>query len=187
MEKLKMNAYYPAVLVCLVILVIAGWFFVYHAYLLPGDLRQNQSQDSQLTLQPTPVIPAPAQPECSGYLIDEVQPDSFMPNGTIVQLTPDELADFPEIEKVLQSAVMLPAGDRYGPKIIDWYNGHRYVGGFTDQNQYYEFRNLSCKHSPGPKCDPLNTSQEFKYTGRYYEVLCYPGFAGAHQNLPPMK
>ncbi len=62
MEKLKMNAYYLAVLVCLVILVIAGSYFVYHAYLPPEDLRQNQQQDPGRTLQPTPAIPASTQP-----------------------------------------------------------------------------------------------------------------------------
>jgi hypothetical protein len=183
MEKLTVNAYHLAILV---ILVIVGSYFVYHAYLPPEDHRQNQPQ-IQLTVQPTPVILTLSQPECSGYVIDEVQPDSFMPNATMVHLTSDELTDFPEIEKVLQSAAMLPSGDRYGLKIIDWYNGHRSVGGFINDSQYYEFRNLSCKHSPDPKCNPLNTSQEFEYTGRYYEVLCYPSFAGAHQNLPPMK
>jgi hypothetical protein len=187
MEKLKMNAYHLAALVCMVILVLAGSYFVYHTYLPQEDLRQNQSQNLQLTIQPTPIILTPAQPDCSGYVIDEVKPDSFMPNATIVHLTPDELADFPEIEKVLQSAATLPPGDRYGPKIIDWYNGHRNVGGFTSDSQYYEFRNLSCKPSPDPKCNPLNTFQEFEYTGRYYEVLCYPSFLGAHQNLPQPK
>jgi predicted secreted protein len=59
MKKLKMNAYYLAVLVCLVILVIAGSYFVYKAYHPSETLRQNQQQD--LTLQPTPVTPAPAQ------------------------------------------------------------------------------------------------------------------------------
>jgi hypothetical protein len=184
MEKPKMNPYYPAALVCLVILLIAGSYVVYHAYLPQGNLRQDQLQDLQLTIQPTPVVQAPAQIDCSGYLIDEVQPDYFRPNATIVHLTQGELAEFPEIEKVLRSAATLPAGDRYGPKIIDWYNGHRNVGAFNSDSQYYEFRNLSCKQSPDPKCDPLNTFQEFEYTGRYYEVLCYPGFAGAHQNLP---
>ena len=65
MEKLKINAYYLAVLVCLVILVIAGSYFVYHAYLPQEDLRQNQQQDPGITLQPTPVIPVSVQPASS--------------------------------------------------------------------------------------------------------------------------
>ncbi|MFA4849859.1 MAG: hypothetical protein WC626_09050 [Methanoregula sp.] len=63
MEKLKMNHYYPVILICLVILVIAGSYFVYHAYLPPEDLHQNQPQDPGSTLQPTPVIPTPVQPD----------------------------------------------------------------------------------------------------------------------------
>ena len=50
MEKLKMKAYYPAILICLVILVIAGSYFVYTAYLPPEDLRQNQHKDPGSTL-----------------------------------------------------------------------------------------------------------------------------------------
>ncbi|MFZ1127688.1 hypothetical protein [Methanoregula sp.] len=60
MEKLKINAYYLAVLVYLVILVIAGSYFVYNTYRPSENLHQDQQQD--LTLQPTPVTPAPAQP-----------------------------------------------------------------------------------------------------------------------------
>ncbi|MEI7857693.1 MAG: hypothetical protein WCH85_09340 [Methanomicrobiales archaeon] len=62
MRKLKMSASYQAVLVCLVILVVAGGYFVYNVYLPPGDLRQNQPQDIQSTHQTTPVIPTLAQP-----------------------------------------------------------------------------------------------------------------------------
>jgi predicted secreted protein len=41
MEKLKLKAYYLAVFVCLVILVIAGSYFVYYTYHPGEDLRQN--------------------------------------------------------------------------------------------------------------------------------------------------
>lgn len=195
MKKLKMNAYYLVILVCLVILVIAGSFFVYNAYLPPEDLRQNLQQDPWRTIQPTlqpahqstSVIPTQTIRMCSGYVIDEVKPDSFMQTSMIVHVTRNELADFPAIERDLQNATKIPAGNRYGPNIIDWYNGHRGVGTFDNDTQYYEFRNLSCKHSPDPKCNPLNFTQEFEYTGRYYEVVCYPSFAGAHDNLPPPR
>jgi hypothetical protein len=193
MEKLKINAYFQAVLV---IVVIAGWYFFYNAYLPPEDLRQNQQGDPgrnlQPTLQPTlqtayqsaSVIPTQTIRMCSGYVINEVKPDSFMQTSMIVHVTRDELADFPAIERDLLNATKIPAGDRYGPNIIDWYNGHRIVGTFDNDTQYYEFRSLSCKHSPDPKCNPLNFTQEFEYMGRYYEMLCYPSFAGAHDNRP---
>jgi len=190
MEKLKILA----VLVCLVILVIAGSYFVNHAYLPPEDHRQDQRQDTGHTLQPTlqpahqstSVIPTQIQRMCSGYVIDEVKPDSFMHPTMIVNVTRNELADFPAIERDLQNATKIPAGDRYGPNITDWYNGHRLVGTFDNDTQYYEFRNLSCKHSPDPTCNPLNFTQEFEYMGRYYEMLCYPSlpsFAGAHDKI----
>jgi len=62
MQKLKMNAYHLAVLVCLVILVIAGSYTVYITYLSPGFLNQNPSQDPGRTLLPIPVKTAPVQP-----------------------------------------------------------------------------------------------------------------------------
>jgi hypothetical protein len=195
MEKWKIRAYYPLILVCLVILVIAGSYLVYPASLPSEDLRQNLLQDLQPAIQPTlqparpstSVIPTPTRRMCRGYVIDEVKPDSFMPVSMIVPVTRDELFEFPAIERDLQNATTIPADDRYGPNIIDWYNGHRFVGTFDNDTQYYEFRNLSCKHSPDPKCNPLNFTQEFEYMGRYYEVLCYPDFSGAHDNLPPPK
>ncbi len=57
-----MNPKYLAILSCLVILVIVGSYFVYNAYLLPEDLRQNQQQDPRRILQPTSAIPALTQP-----------------------------------------------------------------------------------------------------------------------------
>jgi predicted secreted protein len=59
MEKLKINAHYLAVLVCLVILVSAGSYFIYNAYHPSEKLHQTQQQD--LTPQPTPVTSAPVQ------------------------------------------------------------------------------------------------------------------------------
>ncbi len=195
MEKIKLNARFLAVLACLVILVIAGSYFFYYVYLPPEDLPQNQLLDPGITLQPTlqpvhqstSVSPTQTVRMCSGYVIDEVKPDSFMEASMIVHITRDELADFPAIERDLENATKIPAGDRYGPNFIDWFNGHRGVGTFNNDTQYYEFRNLSCRHSPDPKCNPLNFTQEFEYTGRYYEIQCYPSFAGAHDNLPPPR
>jgi hypothetical protein len=183
MEKLKINSKYLAFFLCLVILVLAGSYVVYATYLLPGDSHRNQPQD----LQPPPEILRQISRDCSGYVIREIQTGYLSPSATIVHLTPDTLANFPAIKRDLQNATTLPAGDRYGPNTIDWFNGRRHVGTFDNDAQYYEFRNLSCKHSPDPKCNPLNFTQEFEYTGRYFEVLCYPSFAGAHDNLPPPK
>jgi predicted secreted protein len=61
-KKIKKNPYYPMILICLVILVIAGSYFVYYAYLPPGDLHQNQQEDTGRSLQPTSAIPASTQP-----------------------------------------------------------------------------------------------------------------------------
>ena len=195
MKFSEIKQYKIVISLALAFLVIAGSFIIYVAYFQPEDLRQNQQQDPGRTIQPmlqpahqsTSVIPTPTIRMCSGYVIDEVKPDSFMQTSMIVHVTRDELADFPAIERDLQNATKIPAGNRYGPNIIDWYNGHRGVGTFDNDTQYYEFRNLSCKHSPDPKCNPLNFTQEFEYMGRYYEVLCYPSFAGAHDNLPPPR
>lgn len=57
-----MNPYYPAILICLVILVIAGSYLVYTTYLHSEDLHQIQSQDFGRPLQVSHVIPGPAQP-----------------------------------------------------------------------------------------------------------------------------
>ncbi len=51
-----------AILICLVILVIAGSYFVYNAYLPPEVLRKNPQQDPGYTLQPVPAIPALTHP-----------------------------------------------------------------------------------------------------------------------------
>jgi hypothetical protein len=62
MEKLKMNVYYPVILICMVILVIAGSYAIYQTYLPSEELRQDQTQDIPSTNQTTPVIPTSAQP-----------------------------------------------------------------------------------------------------------------------------
>ena len=180
MEKLKISSKYLAFFLCLVILVLAGSYVVYITYLLPGDTHRNQSQD----LQPPPEILRQISRDCSGYVIREIQTGYLSPSATVVHLTPDTLANFSAIKRDLQNATTLPAGDRYGSNTIDWFNGRRSVGTFDNDTQYYEFRDLSCKHSPDPTCNPLNFTQEFEYMGRYYEVLCYPSFAGAHDSIP---
>jgi predicted secreted protein len=53
MEKLKMNVYYPAILVGLGILVLAGSYVVYHTYLLSEDLRVNESEYPGSPINPT--------------------------------------------------------------------------------------------------------------------------------------
>ena len=62
MEKSKMNAYYPVAIICMLILMIVGILFIYHANLLPEDLRQNLQQNPGQILQPTPTISASAGP-----------------------------------------------------------------------------------------------------------------------------
>jgi len=42
-----MNAYYPAILICLVILVLAGGYVVYSVYLPSGDLNQKVPGSTQ--------------------------------------------------------------------------------------------------------------------------------------------
>ena len=45
MKKMKMNVYYLAILICLVILVIAGTSYAYIRYLPLAGPSENQSQD----------------------------------------------------------------------------------------------------------------------------------------------
>lgn len=52
-----MNANYLAALVCLVILVIAGSFFVYTTYFPPEDLHQNQTQNPGSECDPLVAVP----------------------------------------------------------------------------------------------------------------------------------
>lgn len=75
----KMNAYYLAALICLVILAIAGSYFVYHAYFPPDDLRQNQQQDPGRTPRPTAEITTPVPPASSTVPV----PGSTQDNGSI--------------------------------------------------------------------------------------------------------
>jgi hypothetical protein len=42
MEKLKLKVYYPAAFVFLVVLVIAGSYFIFNAHLPPGDLDRKR-------------------------------------------------------------------------------------------------------------------------------------------------
>ena len=57
-----MNVYNPVILICLVILAIAGSYAIYQTYLPSEKLRKNESEDIQSTHQTTPVIPTLAQP-----------------------------------------------------------------------------------------------------------------------------
>jgi len=75
MEKLKMNAYHLAAMVCFVILLIAGIYVVYHAYLPPEDLRQTHPQNIKPAFQPTPAIPVQSQPSGPGVPENESQCD----------------------------------------------------------------------------------------------------------------
>ena len=65
MEKLKMNPYYPAILICLIILVLAGSYLVYTTYLPPEKLNQNvpgSMQDSGYICNPDPRVLVPVDP-----------------------------------------------------------------------------------------------------------------------------
>jgi len=53
MKKEKIKANYPAALIGLVVLIVAGSYIVYTLYIPPGNFIQNQSRD----VQPTPNIP----------------------------------------------------------------------------------------------------------------------------------
>lgn len=79
-----MNAYYPVVVIFLLIMVIAGSFFVYHANLLPEDLRQPQQQNPGQILQPTPAIPTSAGPAYPAVPVGTTQDPGSECNPTMV-------------------------------------------------------------------------------------------------------
>jgi len=57
MKKLKITVSYPVILICLILLIIAGSYAIYQTYLPSEELRQNESEDIHSTHQTTPDIP----------------------------------------------------------------------------------------------------------------------------------
>jgi predicted secreted protein len=79
-KKIRLKPYYPAILICLVILVIAGSYFVYMKYLPSENLRQNQQQNPEHTIQPTsPAIPVPGSTQDPGSVCDPKTVDPRIP------------------------------------------------------------------------------------------------------------
>ncbi len=98
MEKLKINAHLPAVLVCLGILVIAGSFFVYTIYFPQENFRQNRQDPGSLCDpgEAAPRIPVPVDTSVSiqdpmpgiRYSLDRSETDRtiILGKGEIVEI-----------------------------------------------------------------------------------------------------
>jgi hypothetical protein len=126
--------------------------------------------------RPSPVPPASPREITSAYCyIQEVQP-GYIPGGAVINLTSDDFRDFPLY------------GDAIGRgknNTGEWYNGYRFVSDFNDDRLQLEaFRNVSCRNSRNPACDPVQSPSLFAYGGQYFQVSCLPGF-GNHAPTPP--
>jgi hypothetical protein len=111
-------------------------------------------------------------------IIEEMHPDFLDPNATIVHLSSDDLEPFPKYQKQMADESKLSK---------KWQDGHRFIGDFHDyQRQFSDFRNLTCKQSPDPICNPRKSSL-YEYNRRYFTVRCFPDFGSGHQNLPPPR
>lgn len=170
----------------LAFLVIAGSFIIYVAYFQPEELQKPPQKDLQPIPQQSPVYSSSTRPPLYDYcIIQEVHPDFLKvipdfvdPNATIVHLSSDDLKPFPEYQKRMADENKLSE---------KWLDGHRMISNFRDyQRQFSDFRNLTCKYSTDPKCDPRKSSL-YEYNGRYFLVGCLPDFGGEHQNLPPQR
>jgi hypothetical protein len=171
----------------LAFLVIAGSFIIYVAYFQPEELQKPPQQDLQPIPQQSPVYSSSTRPPLYDYcIIQEVHPDFLKvipdfvdPNATIVHLSSDDLKPFPEYQKRMADENKLSE---------KWLDGHRMISNFRDyQRQFSDFRNLTCKYNPNPKCNPWKSSQVYEYNGRDFLVGCLPDFGGEHQNLPPQR
>jgi len=147
--------------IVLIVLGIVGSYFLYGLIFPPNGLQQ------------TSMSPVATEENGGAYcFIHEVQPD-FIQNSIRVHLTDDDLEDFPLIGKFIRNP---------GNFSKNWHNGRRTVGDFTDyQNQYSDFRNLSCRNMSFEECHARQEPVVFEYDGRYHEIGCLPDFGGAHR------
>ncbi len=167
----------------LIFLVCAGSFIIYISYSQPEELQKPPQQDLQPIPQQSPVPSSTTERLHYDYcIIEEVHPDflnvipDFVdPNATIVHLRSDDLEPFPEYQKQMADESKLSK---------KWRDGHRFIGDFIDfQRQFDDFRNLTCKYSPDPMCDP-RMSLVYEYNGRYFTVECLSDFGG--EAPPPL-
>lgn len=176
-----------AISLALVFIVFAGSLMVYNVYFQPQELQKPPQQDLQPTpIQPTaqqsPVASLTERPHYDYCMIEEAHPDFLKsipefisPNATIVSLSEEDLKPFPEYQKQMADETKL---------LKKWRGGHRFIGDFNDyQRQYSDFRNLTCKKSLDPGCNPLQAAL-YEYNGRYFTVRCYPDF-GRERPTPP--
>jgi len=177
-----------AISLALLFMVCAGSLIIYIVYFHPGEPQNPPPKDLQPTsLQPTPQqSPMPSSTEQLHYdycIIEEVHPDFLKviphfvnPNATIIHLSSDDLQPFPEYQKRMADEKRLSE---------KWRDGHRFIGDFNDyQRQYSDFRNLTCKYSPDPMCNP-RMSSVYEYNERYFTVGCFPDFGGSRPAPAP--
>lgn len=177
-----------AISIALIFIVFAGCLIIYIAFIHPEEWQSPP----QKNLQPSPVQPTSQEspmPSSTDRLhfdyciIEEVHPDflhmipDFVdPNATIVHLSSDDLVPFPEYQKRMADENKLSK---------KWRDGHRFIGDFNDyQRQFSDFRNLTCKYSPDPRCDP-RMSTVYEYNDRYFTVGCLSDFGGSRPAPAP--
>jgi len=141
----------------------------------------------------TPVQDVPATPAVTDHLpasgprtsargitsaycsVQEVRP-GIIQGEAIINLTPEDFRDFPLYGDAIR---------RGKNTTQEWYNGYRFVSDFNDNRQQLEaFRNVSCRNSRNPSCDPERSPSLFVYDGQYYAISCLPGF-GNNAPTPP--
>jgi hypothetical protein len=80
MEKLKTNAYYPVILICLVILVIAGCYGIYNMYYHPENHLNNLTHDNRHLPPPgTPAFLVPGSTPVPIPMCDQLVTNSRIP------------------------------------------------------------------------------------------------------------
>ncbi len=173
--------YKMVITLTLVFLVFGGSVIFFSTYSQSEALEKPSQNDLQPTPFQSPVPSLTTEPPHYDYcFIQEIHPDFLKviphvidPNATIVHLSSDDLESFPEYQKRMGDESKLSQ---------KWRDGYRFIGDFHDyQRQYSDFRNITCKYSPDPICDPRKPAL-YEYDARYFSVRCYPDFG---RNAPP--
>ncbi|EHQ34762.1 hypothetical protein [Methanoplanus limicola] len=169
LSNIKKN--YPILLVSLIIAIIIMICLIYFMVIPFENLHPNQSNEI-----PQTSVPSNTTSQTNDYCyIQEVDPD-YITNRVIVHLTKEDLISFPQVENGILN---------YANNDNKWYNGRKFVYDFKGSvNQITELRNLSCKNSTDPKCDPLESPVLYEYDGQFFAIGCLPEFGKSRPTVP---
>jgi hypothetical protein len=161
----------PKLLISLIIAIFIAIFLIY-VIVIPFE---NPCQIQSTDIPQTPIISNNTSQTNNYCTIQEVNPD-YITNEVIIHLTEEDLTSFPQVEKGIIDNVN---NNR------EFYNGRRFVYDFKDSgNQITALRNLACKNSTNPKCDPLESPVLYEYEGQFFAIGCLPEFGKSRSTMP---